>query len=142
MLSQKHRNMFGIARLSAFRKKASILIEAPRIRFSSFHSFPDVKKRNSGQYYYDYGDIPKISIPLHDSTEGNIQINKDGLQEWFGVSESTLPHLPKFLIKPRLTASFGGALPGDMEFFRHPGIMSVAKWLSTSLLNGWSMSLN
>lgn len=73
----------------------------------SCYDFTGVK-RHDGQYYYDHGDIPTILIPLDDSTEGNFPLSKGELQEWFGISDTTLPRLPKFLIKPRLSVTFGG----------------------------------
>lgn len=75
--------------------------------------FQGVKRDDNGAYYYDDGDIEKIQVPLSGETQGDVQLSHEQLEEWFGVTESSLPELPAYLIAPRLNSTLGGQYEND-----------------------------
>lgn len=90
------------------------------IQMSPF--FKDVLTDRHGNYYYNYEDIPKASVPISDVSEGDFNLSKDQLKYWFDLSDKTMPNLPKFLIRPRLNSKWGGDswwnITGDVVVYR------------------------
>ncbi|KAJ0380841.1 hypothetical protein COL26b_000681 [Colletotrichum chrysophilum] len=64
--------------------------------------FDSPAKDNNDAYYYNDGDIKVIRVPLSNEFYGDLHMNHEQLQEWFGISNDNLPDLPAYYISPRL----------------------------------------
>ncbi|EGU86517.1 hypothetical protein FOQG_12853 [Fusarium oxysporum f. sp. raphani 54005] len=75
-------------------------------------TFNGVKKDGNGAYYYNDGDVESHRIPLSDQCYGDVRMSREQLEEWFGISNDTLPDLPAYYILPRLDSTWGGTAGG------------------------------
>ncbi|KAL2012055.1 hypothetical protein VTN00DRAFT_4773 [Thermoascus crustaceus] len=74
-----------------------------------------LKRESSGKYYYDDSDVPRISIPIADETQG-LRLSKKQLDEWFKINPTTMPTLPKTLVCPDMESE-----PSDSNILQLKG---------------------
>ncbi|KAM3078260.1 hypothetical protein ACMFMG_002445 [Clarireedia jacksonii] len=86
------------------------------------YTFSGIKQDSAGAYWYDDRDIPKVTVPISKTFDGNTSISLEKLEEHFKF-QSDLPPIPKFLIRPRLDSSWnyksndGWDITGEMVVY-------------------------
>lgn len=74
--------------------------------------FDGPAKDNNDAYYYNDGDVKVIRVPLSNECYGDLRMDHEQLQEWFGISNDNLPDLPAYYISPRLDSTSGDSSGG------------------------------
>lgn len=105
--------------------------------------FEGVKKDDDGVYYYDGDELEKTAIPLSDTVEGDASLDRDKLEELFGLTESSLPELPRFLVSPNLSSTWGGYYEHEPEqawcfLTGNVAVYKPVEWVaSVTLVKDW-----